>query len=145
MTQVLWTQRQDIGPEGRTAHVMAYDRGRQRTVLFGGRISGGTVVGDTWEWDGTDWTQVADTGPDPRSGHAMAYGAALVLFGGEDATSTLRGGTGVARGSDEPAPRRPRAPRRQRRLDAGGRHRPVAASRSRGRVRRGPRPAGPVR
>jgi len=63
---------------------MAYDPGRQRVVLFGGR-AGSDEFGDTWEWDGSAWTQREDTGPPPRAGHAMAYdiaGARVVLFGG---------------------------------------------------------------
>jgi hypothetical protein len=31
---------------------MAYDSGRNRTVLFGGVINGGSSLGDTWEWGG---------------------------------------------------------------------------------------------
>jgi hypothetical protein len=63
---------------------MTYDLARQRTVLFGGLISGN----DTWEWDGTNWTQRAlASGPSRRSGHGMVYDLArlrVLLFGGVD-------------------------------------------------------------
>jgi hypothetical protein len=100
MSKVIWTQRQDIGPDGRAAHAMAYDPSRQRTVLFGGRISGGTAAGDTWEWDGAAWTQVADTGPDPRWWHAITYGKALTLFGGDTGGGGLRQDTWIRDGGD---------------------------------------------
>jgi hypothetical protein len=44
----LWTQRQNMGPPGRAFHSMAYDRDRNRVVLFGG-IGPGTGFNDTWE------------------------------------------------------------------------------------------------
>ena len=33
MPKLLWTQKQDIGPEPRRAHAMAYDPGRKRALL----------------------------------------------------------------------------------------------------------------
>jgi hypothetical protein len=96
MAKVLWTQKQDVGPSARGGHATTYDAARQRVMLFGGRATGGTVQGDTWEWDGQDWTQVADTGPDARSGHALAFDAnrqRALLFGGEAAGSALRADT----------------------------------------------------
>jgi hypothetical protein len=38
---------------------MAYDAAHAQVVLFGGFGGdiGGTSLGDTWTWDGTDWTQ----------------------------------------------------------------------------------------
>ena len=65
---------------------MAYEDARQRVVLFGGEDVG-RVLGDTWEWDGTEWTQIADTGPSGRLLPGMVFDssrACLVLFGGED-------------------------------------------------------------
>ena len=44
----VWTQRQDIGPPGRSGHAVVFDTVRQRVMLFGGEIAG-AVVGDTWE------------------------------------------------------------------------------------------------
>ncbi len=78
----------------RTGHAMAYDSGRNRLVLFGGRaipddftVPMGDALGDTWEFDGSVWRKVAEytpdpfffggesaaTGPLPRDGHALAY------------------------------------------------------------------------
>ena len=38
----LWTQKEDIGPNPRAGHAMAYYADRERVVLFGG--CGGTGV-----------------------------------------------------------------------------------------------------
>lgn len=59
-----WTQRATTGPPIRRDHMLAYDRLRGRTVLFGGgsALPGGycaTAYNDTWEWDGTTWVQTA--------------------------------------------------------------------------------------
>src|SRR6185295_2793722 len=84
----LWTQVGAVAssPHERVYHAMAYDSLRGRVVLFGGGFTGGLVLGDTWEWDGTYWTQVANSGPSPRYGHALAYDSRrrrVVLFGGQ--------------------------------------------------------------
>lgn len=65
-----------IGP-GPNSTVMAYDSGRNRTVMV--------TEGKTWEWDGNSWDLRTTTGPASRGGHAMAYDSArgvTVLFGG---------------------------------------------------------------
>lgn len=103
LADLLWAQRQDMGPAPRWAHALAYDPARTRTVLFGGltsRLVAGAATAvpeaDTWEWDGRLWTQVADTGPAPRSGAAMAYDpvrGSLLLFGGRLAGGSLAGDT----------------------------------------------------
>lgn len=50
------TANQPTGP--RINYTMAYDRGRNRVVLFGGEgLVQGTVFSDTWEWDGASWTR----------------------------------------------------------------------------------------
>jgi hypothetical protein len=73
---------------------MAYDSARQRVVLFGGRDFTVGVVGDTWEWDGTNWMQRhPELSPSPREGCGLAYDPVrqrVVLFGGG---STVLGGT----------------------------------------------------
>jgi hypothetical protein len=92
VAKVLWTQKQDIGPQRRAAHAMTFDVTRQRVVLFGGASLDGTVFGDTWEWDGESWTQVQDIGPGARSFHAMAYDSVrrrTVLFGGAHVAGPL--------------------------------------------------------
>ena len=64
---------------------MAYDRNRQRLVLFGGLTPDGPA-GDTWEWDGEDWTQVSETGPAPRMFHTMDFDSSrnvVTLVGGQ--------------------------------------------------------------
>ncbi len=75
---------------------LVYDRGRNRTVLFGGDDYG--IQGDTWEWDGTVWTQTATTGPPARVNAAMCYDAAranVVLFGGWTTPDNYYGDTWI--------------------------------------------------
>jgi hypothetical protein len=37
---------------------MAYDRDRNRIVLYGGEVAAGTPdLADTWEFDGTAWAR----------------------------------------------------------------------------------------
>ncbi len=36
---------------------MTYDAATGTVLLFGGRVNG-TVLSDTWSWDGTTWTQL---------------------------------------------------------------------------------------
>ena len=52
---------------------MAYDRLRDRIVLFGGL--GTAPLGDTWEWNGSNWTRLAPTGagPSPRYAFGMTF------------------------------------------------------------------------
>ena len=52
--------------------------------MFGG-ANGGTPLGQTWEWNGSNWTQRVVSGPPPRSDAGMVYDSArkrIVLFGG---------------------------------------------------------------
>jgi hypothetical protein len=70
---------------------MAYDRKRDRVVLFGGMYA--NPLADTWEHDGTSWSmRSVANGPTPRTGHAMVYDSQrerIVLFGGWDGTAQL--------------------------------------------------------
>jgi hypothetical protein len=60
-------------PPARSSHVMAYDEGRDRIVLFSGS-SGATWSTDTWEWDGGTWTNVTPSiSPRPTQASAMAF------------------------------------------------------------------------
>ena len=74
---------------------MAYDSGRNRTVLFGGALqmsTSYTYYGDTWEFDGTTWTQINVSGPPPGGLGQMVYDSGRgvsVLFGGGDANGPL--------------------------------------------------------
>ena len=86
-----WNQLEIDGPSARHSHAMAYDVQRDVVVLFGGLFGGNSrdsiLLGDTWEWDGSEWSLVAETGPSPRMGHAMFYDSnrgAVILFGGND-------------------------------------------------------------
>jgi hypothetical protein len=86
-----WTRVATTGPSLRTDHAMA-ELGNGRVLLFGGKaVAGGaaSVLGDTWEWNGTQWNLLSVTGPSPRLGHQMVLDTArdrVVLFGGIDAT-----------------------------------------------------------
>ncbi len=73
-------------PGARYFHTMAYDSRRGVVVLFGGAFDTSTVLGDTWEWDGTNWTRRTPAiSPSVRYATAMAYDSVrgvTVLFGG---------------------------------------------------------------
>jgi hypothetical protein len=54
-----WRKLADDGPEPRAMGYIAYDRKRDRVVLFGGRKGyPDGDLGDTWEWDGTRWQRI---------------------------------------------------------------------------------------
>ncbi len=91
-----WLRTAVVGPAPRTFPSVAYHARRGTVLLFGGnRVlfgptprSDSTLLGDLWEWDGTEWTLRAVAGPTspaPRAESAMAYDPVrdrLVLFGG---------------------------------------------------------------
>ncbi|MEM6531131.1 MAG: kelch repeat-containing protein [Myxococcota bacterium] len=86
-------------PPARAQSAMAFDRGREVTVLFGGEGEDG-LLADTWEWDGTNWTDVSPSvavaQPSARHSHAMAYDAVrekVVLHGGGGADAWEWDGT----------------------------------------------------
>ncbi len=68
---------------------MTYDRGRGRTVLYGGNAEGWPYENTTWEFDGSDWITVTVTPTLPAVyGMAMTYDTdreLVVLFGGSNA------------------------------------------------------------
>jgi hypothetical protein len=92
-----WTaQAPTMIPQARADHALATDTVRGRVVLFGGIGPAGRstiILGDTWEWDGTDWIPVAPPqSPSARLGHALAFDpgrARAVLFGGTDNLATF--------------------------------------------------------
>ncbi len=94
-----WTFRGNGGPSRRDSHVLAYDSARGVVVLFGGRawnLGTATLVGDTWEWDGTIWTERGVVGPSRRWRHAMANDplrGVTILFGGQAPDGTSLGDT----------------------------------------------------
>lgn len=52
-----WNQLSKSGPSERNVHVLAYDKARQRVILFGGS-NRQQRLGDTWEWDGKSWARM---------------------------------------------------------------------------------------
>jgi len=86
MTQLLWTQKQDIGPTPRSFAPMAWDAANGQVVLFGGlSADNSTFLNDTWGWDGESWTQLDDIGPSQRARHGLVFDAKrmrIVLFAG---------------------------------------------------------------
>lgn len=58
--------------------------------MFGGTGDGGSVLGDTWEWDGSHWTKIEGLEePSPRAGGALSYnGQNVALFGGMGGAGT---------------------------------------------------------
>ncbi len=85
-----WSLRTPTDPEGdgeplaRVDAAATYDLRRNRTVMFGG--DNGSVIGDTWEWDGLSWKRMSPTGtPAFVARAAMAFDAhrgRVVLYGG---------------------------------------------------------------
>jgi PKD repeat protein/N-acetylneuraminic acid mutarotase len=75
-------------PSWRYLIALAYDRTRQRIVLFGGYEHGGMGCGlaDTWEYDGQTWVQVSTPNVPPgRCNQMMAYEQShhqIFMFGG---------------------------------------------------------------
>ncbi len=87
-----WTQRPFPDPPARAGHAMAYDAQHATTILFGGRKSNFSFMGDTWQWDGAHWTPRLVSGPTPRGFHAMCYDSGrsvIVLFGGTNTAGVL--------------------------------------------------------
>lgn len=81
-------------PAGREEMVMTYDAGRGVTVLFGGLVNAtSTLLGDTWEYGGTDWVETTPAvSPTPRYRCAGAYDIArqrVIVYGGYDGTAVL--------------------------------------------------------
>ncbi len=79
-----WQDRAISGPSARGFVTMTYDQLRGVCVLFGGW--NGSILGDTWEYDGNTWTQRSPaTAPPARCCHAMTFDATrgvTVMFGG---------------------------------------------------------------
>jgi hypothetical protein len=77
-------------PPARTGAAVAYDAATGDVLLFGGNGAGtgsaGSLLGDTWSWNGATWTQLdPSSSPSARSGASIAYDPAtgeVVLVGG---------------------------------------------------------------
>ncbi len=84
-----WNLHPGMAPPSLANHAMAYDRVRERVVMFGGDSPNGPI-NETYEWDGSTWVLAHPGGagaPTPRSGAKMTYDAArgvCVLVGGAD-------------------------------------------------------------
>ncbi len=50
-------------PSARQAHGFAFDRVRNRFIIYGGYNENTQAIYDTWEFDGTTWTRIAESGP----------------------------------------------------------------------------------
>jgi|SRR5579885_90173 len=74
-------------PSARIGHCMA-SNGTNEIVMFGGGISSGEFLNDTWTFNGTTWTKLAPaTSPSSRAYAVMAYDSVnslWVLFGGKN-------------------------------------------------------------
>jgi hypothetical protein len=93
-------------PSARSGACMAYDDARQQVVLFGGQANDqrfGTLLNDTWIWDGTTWRDARPTTrPIARQGASLTNctaGRHLILFGGS-AGHTLLGDTWTWNGTN---------------------------------------------
>lgn len=92
-TGVNWRNLEISSPPFRWLTVMAYDEARGNIVLFGGDMSEGSPLDETWVFQDDAWTQLdTPTAPTPRYGAAMAYDPIreeVILFGGYDGSGFL--------------------------------------------------------
>jgi hypothetical protein len=91
-----WTKINPAGnwPAARYAHAAAYDSLRQTIVIASG--IGGSVLTDTWTWDGSVWRQRSTANTGLRAyGYSLIYDAEndwLIASGGSDGGSLNKGG-----------------------------------------------------
>jgi hypothetical protein len=82
-------------PSARWGAGAALDTQDGQTIMFGGSgdVSGGTLLNETWTWDGTGWTQQTTSGsPSQRMAPAMAFdprNGTTVLFGGNSSSGAM--------------------------------------------------------
>ncbi len=91
-SQLGWTQhlRSSQVPPARALHFMAGGRvsGGPGIILYGGRSQSGTVLTDTWEFNGFDWQQKSTTGPTFTVGMAAETdGREIMLLGNDGMTA----------------------------------------------------------
>jgi hypothetical protein len=94
-----WVQRFPAhNPGKRSAHVMVYDSGRGRILLFAGR-TGNTILNDTWSYENGDWLPIPTaTVPTPRYLAGGAFDSArnrFVVFGGNQISADGKTVNGV--------------------------------------------------
>lgn len=91
-----WQQRSPANrPSPRHIMAFAYDIQRDKTVIFGG-WDDSSLLGDTWEYNGSNWQLRSTTGPGGRCAPAMTYDSArgrVVLFGGQGTSSSFANDT----------------------------------------------------
>jgi hypothetical protein len=96
-----WSRRvTSHSPAGRVDFGMAFDRLRNRVVLFGGMTNDAVgrtgMAGDTWEYDGNNWLPAAPArAPVPRVNACLFYDPVrrvTTLYGGDNAGSNPRPG-----------------------------------------------------
>jgi hypothetical protein len=75
-------------PPARTDHALAFDPAANRTVMYGGTafavspVSG--VLGDAWQWDGTNWSPAPVPQPTPLGVPALAHDGQRLLLVARD-------------------------------------------------------------
>lgn len=114
--QGTWIRPEVMAPRERS--LIGYDPLRQRTVVHGGMV-GGTLVPETWEWDGMRWQLMGTSGPlvlapntgisdhlawDPATGHLVmiataASGTGVGMWDWDGAAWTQRPGVDPVGGS----------------------------------------------
>ncbi len=53
-----WAAFESAGPGPRGAAAMSFDSGAGHAVVYGGDDGRGTILNDTWAWDGRTWTRI---------------------------------------------------------------------------------------
>lgn len=92
----IWLQMADTNVGSRFHHAMAYDAGRGKTVMYGGKAAGRWDT-ETWEWDGKVWEKIVVQGPGERAAFRM-------VFDGKRRQVVLFGGIGASPGEGQPQP-----------------------------------------
>lgn len=91
-----WRQVTTEGPAARDHHAMAYDRASRTVVLVGGGGQeedgswDGSVLDDTWGWDGRGWSRFDEAGAPARFHAPVVVGTdnGVLMFGGSDRSSS---------------------------------------------------------
>ena len=94
-----WVQRFPAhNPGKRGAHVMVYDSGRGRVLMFGGHV-GTTGLDDTWSYENGDWVRIEPANsPTPRYLAGGAFDSnrnRMVVFGGNQYSADGKSATPV--------------------------------------------------
>jgi hypothetical protein len=91
--ELLQRQVPGVSPPPRGRGALVYDRAREHVLLFGGFDAGGTVLNDTWFWDGVTWLQqLGGAQPAARVSPGIGYDMVrqrVVLYGGQQLPGQL--------------------------------------------------------